>query len=476
MFIVFILLWIIAAIFIISEPRNPVNRWIGLTVFFAGLGGFNVVFVENLIPVIQHNFGADLILNQCLEILNRLFFTSAAFFHPYTYFRFGIEYSGLFKSNRLKNILGLILLIPVIAMYLLFPMNAYVSILLIRKLQIITVFWAGLYIILANLLLIFSCFKVEDPRIRQERFITAIIFGPLTLIDLVTGYILIVFNIEVWRYNFLFIILGFILFLILIINYGILGVKLKFEKSRLWDAIRVTNSGISILNHSLKNDLAKISMASDNIHRHYGEDSYLGENIRVIDNSTAHMLAMVSRIREYLGDVPLDESICNLTDLVQSTVHMFKNHFQSNNISSSIQMESDFRLRCDRTHLQEVLSNIIMNALEATKPGGAIQIRVYKYQKFLTISIKDNGIGISKTNLKHIFEPFFSTKKHHTNFGLGLSYSYNIMKKHGGSLTVESKENSGTTVFLNFPLFRVKMNNSLNKGYADEPNQSVNCR
>jgi signal transduction histidine kinase len=68
------------------------------------------------------------------------------------------------------------------------------------------------------------------------------------------------------------------------------------------------------------------------------------------------------------------------------------------------------------------------------------------------IQVIDNGTGISEAIRSRIFEPFFTTKKTGQGTGQGLALSYNIVKKHGGSLTVESREGEGTTFFVRLPL------------------------
>jgi signal transduction histidine kinase len=67
------------------------------------------------------------------------------------------------------------------------------------------------------------------------------------------------------------------------------------------------------------------------------------------------------------------------------------------------------------------------------------------------LAVTDNGKGIPQQYLTRVIEPLFSTKNNNLNFGLGLSYCYNVIRQHGGILKVNSKENEGTTVKLYFP-------------------------
>lgn len=101
--------------------------------------------------------------------------------------------------------------------------------------------------------------------------------------------------------------------------------------------------------------------------------------------------------------------------------------------------------------------NIINNAIEAMKDQGIIQLEVSEGKKYLTITISDNGEGIPENMLKNIYNPFFSTKKSNFNFGLGLTYCHQVMKKHKGNINISSEKGEGTTVNLSFPLNHIKI-------------------
>ena len=111
-------------------------------------------------------------------------------------------------------------------------------------------------------------------------------------------------------------------------------------------------------------------------------------------------------------------------------------------------------IESDRGQLQQVFLNIINNAFDAVDDGGQVDIilREEEGDKVRT-TITDNGKGISEDDLKHIFDPFFSTKKEHGT-GLGLSITYGIVDKLGGKISVESEEGVGTSFSVVLPLQR----------------------
>jgi signal transduction histidine kinase len=102
--------------------------------------------------------------------------------------------------------------------------------------------------------------------------------------------------------------------------------------------------------------------------------------------------------------------------------------------------------------VEQVLVNIMLNAIQAMSPGGRMTVRVLGPQQQRTgiIEIEDNGPGITEEDQKHIFDPFFTTKGEGT--GLGLSVSYSIIEKHAGTITMESTPGKGTIFRITLPL------------------------
>jgi two-component system sporulation sensor kinase B len=83
--------------------------------------------------------------------------------------------------------------------------------------------------------------------------------------------------------------------------------------------------------------------------------------------------------------------------------------------------------------------------------GGNISIRVLQDRKHVRVQITDTGVGIAKQNLTHVFEPFYSTKRLFNNYGLGLSYCYNVVLDLKGQIDIHSEESVGTTVSIVLP-------------------------
>lgn len=106
----------------------------------------------------------------------------------------------------------------------------------------------------------------------------------------------------------------------------------------------------------------------------------------------------------------------------------------------------------DKKWMEEAISNIIKNAIEHTENNGIIDIKLEETPLSIGISIKDNGEGIRKDEIRKIFNRFYKGENslNPTSIGIGLSLSRKIIEAHNGTITVESQLNKGTTFYITF--------------------------
>ena len=107
----------------------------------------------------------------------------------------------------------------------------------------------------------------------------------------------------------------------------------------------------------------------------------------------------------------------------------------------------------DKTKLQEVFLNLLKNAFDASYPNKTIYLEASSDETSVTIIIRDTGCGITEEQLPTIFEPFVTYKKNGS--GLGLAICNKIIQAHGGTISVESVQNIGTTFFIHLPIHKI---------------------
>jgi len=123
-------------------------------------------------------------------------------------------------------------------------------------------------------------------------------------------------------------------------------------------------------------------------------------------------------------------------------------------------------IESDRGKLQQVFLNLFNNAFAAMSDGGKLEICIQGCEDRVQIEVADNGCGIPESDLKRIFEPFFSTKTKQGGTGLGLSITYGLVQELGGSIAVTSQVGSGTKFTITFPATLKEKSNASHSGYT----------
>jgi len=460
MVITFIALWTITIILLVNAPKSIVMRWGALITFCGGCGGFARALIETFVPYLKtYN-----LVTVAMDPMFYKIYSAGSFINttglPYAFLMFSVYYSGYFSSVS-KRLLSWAAAAPIVVM---FSITTFYPVL--NHNYEILILWVGPYIIFGSILLVHSYFKEKNPLLKRSRLLANSLALPPVLFQLFSNYILRLFDFhEAWRFNAVFIAILFVFFIVYITKYDVFGIKLKFERQRLDSTIRALTSGTTILNHTIKNEAGKIKVLAEQAIEEIDPTLVdLRQDIHSIVSSSEHLLKMVHHIQNQMQDFILKREMHELTEIIDSALALVKPQLDRKNINLVKQYRLQVNMMCDSLLLQEVFINILFNAIEAMKKGGKITIDVYEYKKRIVVMIKDNGIGISKVNMPYIFDPFFSSKKQGNNFGLGLSYCYNVVQKHGGQINIASEENNGTAISIQFPNKKVTSISAVKRG------------
>lgn len=176
-------------------------------------------------------------------------------------------------------------------------------------------------------------------------------------------------------------------------------------------------------------------------------------------------------------------SIVNMNSFIKEIV-LF--HLTGSNVKPVFKIDENINaIKADKGQIEQVLSNIVINAIQAMPNGGILSVSIsntslaennsvnLKAGEYLEISLKDTGSGISKEYLPSIFDPYFTTKEQGN--GLGLATSYSIIDKHKGAITVDSEIGVGTKFTIFLPAIKNVeiINNKLNKIIKKDNNQNI---
>jgi signal transduction histidine kinase len=206
--------------------------------------------------------------------------------------------------------------------------------------------------------------------------------------------------------------------------------------------------------HQLKTPLASIRIQTEIALRSEREPKEYQEILNSINSETIHLQEMIDNL--FLLTQMDDEIIknnfkkINVDDVLINVIEEFVPIADKKGINLQIGKIQPFSLKSEPTLLFILCSNLIDNALKYTPKGKSIFIELYNN----TLTVKDQGIGISKKHLKRIFDKFFRVEPSRSNdikgYGLGLSIVRTIVKLHNAHLLIKSKKSEGTTIKVNF--------------------------
>jgi len=213
------------------------------------------------------------------------------------------------------------------------------------------------------------------------------------------------------------------------------------------------------LAHEIKNPLGAIKSSAEIIKESFKEDSPVKEFLDILLKETSRLNKIVTNFLTFARPVKPELLPCSIKKILEHVMKLVKTEMEKNNISLEKDIsEGITEISADAQQLQQVFLNLSLNAIQAMPEGGKLFIRVREEGEYMTITFRDTGRGISKENLDKLFTPFFSTKKNGT--GLGLATSYRIIENHGGSISVESEPDKGTSFIINMPLITERRSDS----------------
>lgn len=457
--ILLIALWTISGILIFTDGRNRATRWMSIVAFTSGLAGAAELLSAYAATQTVPQYGEK------LYAICAFIFSITHNVCPYTYIVYCVIYSGLFiKYRKFLLYTPYIFVIPVLIMYLIFP-----TIPEFDPSYPILCIWVVPYILFSNAILLIAIFKEKIPKVRIQRALTAIVTVPVTIFTMFANYLMRAFGVDdLLEYSALSVSITFVVFLIAAYNYGALGVRLKFEKHHIEDSIRVAASSASVISHAIKNELIKIDLSTENIRvlKEQVNNDDLQEHLNTIHESTTNLKKMTQKIARQTGEHMIHKSWNNLYELAARAIREMDVFLKNKEITTYI-VQKEVYVQCDHEHIEEVLKNLINNAIDAMPRGGTLRVAYTETDKYTTMAISDNGSGISANDLPHICDPFYTTKHSPDNFGLGLSYCYSVMQSHDGYLKFDSTQDVGTTATLKFPQKAVYLRRFIH-GYSDK--------
>jgi two-component system NtrC family sensor kinase len=234
----------------------------------------------------------------------------------------------------------------------------------------------------------------------------------------------------------------------LVIAFNRMVEELEARQEQIIRSRKIASLGtlVSGVAHELNNPINNIILTIDSlVGGRKISDERRGALMQDILEQAVRASGVVKNLLDFSRSEASTVQDIELPQLLQDTLKIAGNQIALNKISLHQYIAPKLaKVRGNRQELQQVLLNLIINAVQAMPSGGDLTIKADQDgDKWINITVQDTGVGISEEHLPHIFDPFFTTKEVGQGTGLGLAVSYGIINKHGGRITVDSRQGQG---------------------------------
>ena len=236
--------------------------------------------------------------------------------------------------------------------------------------------------------------------------------------------------------------------------------RINQEQLAHMDRVSIFGEMAAGIAHELNQPLTAIGTYANAGKRRIDSDDLdrdkLKELFEKISASSLRAGDVISRLRMMLKPHDRQAEYIGINELIEDTIELVKTDTKAINFQFTINLEKKLpKVVADNIQIQQVLLNLIRNAIDATESGPKnekiieISSKLLSNENRIQISIKDTGSGIDANSVEHIFNPFFTTKE--AGMGIGLSICKTIIHEHGGNIWFENNAGKGATFYFTLP-------------------------
>lgn len=206
--------------------------------------------------------------------------------------------------------------------------------------------------------------------------------------------------------------------------------------------------------HEINNPLTGVLTYSHLLLKKAPPDGPDRDDLEVIVKESTRCRQIVKELLDFARETRSERKPGNLNEVIRDTISLVENQVSFQKVEIRAHLDPDLpEVPIDANEMQQVFTNLALNAAEAMPSGGVITIETTLDgdANFVRAEVSDTGTGIPEENLSKIFDPFFTTKEPGKGTGLGLAVTYGILQRHEGAIEVKSEVGKGTTFIIRLP-------------------------
>lgn len=239
--------------------------------------------------------------------------------------------------------------------------------------------------------------------------------------------------------------------------------------SKLEELDKAKDQFLASISHELRSPLNSIVGWTDLALMDVGNVERMKDALGVIKRAASTQAALINDIldlsRIISGTMKLSTHSLNIASSISEVAKSFEAGFASKNIQLSINCEDEHtQILGDNLRIKQVINNLLSNALKFTAKGGTVHVRGKREHSNYLFRVKDNGKGMTREQIAHVFERFYQGKDSHNKIGLGLGLSIvkSLVEMHGGEIYAESDgPNTGTTFYVTLPIAPLSLHDEI---------------
>ncbi|MBI4649314.1 MAG: hypothetical protein HY738_22630 [Bacteroidia bacterium] len=231
------------------------------------------------------------------------------------------------------------------------------------------------------------------------------------------------------------------------------------EKEKLQEQLRHADRMATVgelsagVAHELNEPIGSILGFAQLAIKTHGLPLQVKEDLEKIIKSSLHSREVIKKLMFFSRQLPPRKTEVNLNKLIEEGLYFLESRCNKEGIEVNRSYCPDLpAIIADPVQLNQVLVNLVVNAIQAMPEGGKLTIKTSSAEDYVSLIVQDTGIGMGKEIMNKVFEPFFTTKEIGKGTGLGLSVVHGIVTSHNGTIHLESNPGKGTIFEVSFPV------------------------